>query len=72
MTKNELIEKISESVGIRKEEAEDIYFMFLKFIIDSLRKGEEVKISGFGTFYVKKVKGKIEIIFKPSGRFRKL
>jgi nucleoid DNA-binding protein len=72
MTKNKLIEKISKDLGIRKEEAEDIYFMFFKFIIDSLKKREKVKISDFGTFYVKKVKGKIDIFFKPLGKFRKL
>lgn len=57
MTKDKLIEKSGVDVGIKKKEAGDIYFMFFKFIIDLLKK---------------KGKGKIDIVFKPLGKFRKM
>lgn len=80
MTKRDLIEMIARKAGIRREEAEDLFYMFFKCLIDALKNREKVKISGFGSFYIKetggkkskKLKEKIEIIFKPLGKFKKL
>lgn len=80
MTKRDLIEIIAQKAGMRREEAEDFFYMFFKCLIDSLKEREKVKISGFGSFYVKEIGGKkgkklkeeIDIIFKPLGKFKKL
>lgn len=80
MTKRDLIEMIAQKAGMRREEVEDIFYMFFKCLIDAFKKREKVKISGFGSFYVKKIserkskkiEERIEIIFKPLGEFEKL
>lgn len=80
MSKRELIEKIAEKSGLEMEEAEDFYFMFIKFIIDALKKREIVKIKDFGVFSIRetkkkkgrKIKEEINILFKPLGRFKRL
>ncbi len=75
MTKKDIIEIISEKTGLSKFEAEDIFFIFINSIIDALKRRERVRIAGFGTFYIKELKGKkgkLDIIFKPLGAFRKL
>ncbi|GAB4483708.1 MAG: integration host factor subunit alpha [Thermodesulfovibrionales bacterium] len=54
MTKADLVDSIFEKVGLSKKEAQDI----IEIIFDSLKQtfaeGESVKISGFGTFHVRK------------------
>jgi integration host factor subunit alpha len=74
MTKREIVERISKVSGLSREEAEDFYFMFFKGIIDSLKRREKVRISGFGVFSIKESKGKkgVEILFKPLGPFKNL
>ncbi|MAF25389.1 DNA-binding protein [bacterium] len=53
MNKAELIEVISNKVGISKKEAEDSIDCLTDSIIERLKKGEEVTITGFGAFSAK-------------------
>ncbi len=52
MTKTDLVELIYERVGVSKKEAGEAVNAVLEIIKDSLRRGEKVKISGFGSFIV--------------------
>lgn len=52
MTKVDLVELIYERTGSSKKEAVEVFEAVLGIIRDTLRRGEKVKISGFGTFIV--------------------
>ncbi len=54
MTKEGLIEVIVNKIGCSKKQAGDILETIIDTIIQSLSKGEEVTITGFGTFSIKK------------------
>ena len=53
MNKAELINQISEKVGISKKQSEDMLESMLDIITKSLQNGEEVTLTGFGTFSAK-------------------
>jgi integration host factor subunit alpha len=52
MTKADLVELIYERVGSSKKEAGEVVEAVFEIIRESLRRGEKVKISGFGSFAV--------------------
>ncbi len=52
MTKTELIDGLSNKLGVNKSEAEKAINIILDDIVVALRQGERVNISGFGTFSV--------------------
>jgi len=52
MTKADLIEGLSNKLGLNKGEAEKAVNVVLDDIINALKQGERVNISGFGTFSV--------------------
>lgn len=52
MTKTDLVGVIYERVGLSRKEAAEAVDAVLEIIKDSLRRGERVKISGFGSFVV--------------------
>jgi integration host factor subunit alpha len=52
MTKAELVDLVYERVGSSKKEACEVVEAIFDIIRDSLRHGDKVKISGFGTFVV--------------------
>jgi integration host factor subunit alpha len=52
MTKTDLVEQIYERAGISRKEAAEAVDAVLEIMKDSLRRGEKVKISGFGSFIV--------------------
>ena len=54
MTKADLVDLIYERVGSSKKEACEVVEAVFAIIRDSLRQGQKVKISGFGTFIVNK------------------
>jgi len=58
MNKKELTNLIATKVGTTKEAKEIITSVF-NLIKHSLRYGDKVVISGFGTFYMKKYKPKV-------------
>ena len=53
MNKAALIEVIASKTNLTKKQAEDILETLLEAITDSLKKGEEVVLTGFGTFSAK-------------------
>jgi DNA-binding protein HU-beta len=54
MNKNELIENLAAKLSVPRSEAEKILNTFVDIITESLRKDEEVTITGFGQFSVSK------------------
>jgi len=53
MNKSELIAAVSQSAGLTKKDTERAINAALDVITASLRSGEKVQLSGFGTFEVK-------------------
>jgi integration host factor subunit alpha len=53
LTKAELAEMLFDRVGLNKREAKDIVDTFFEEIRESLARGVEVKLSGFGNFQVR-------------------
>jgi integration host factor subunit alpha len=54
MTKADLVDAIFEKVGLSKKEAQDIIEILFDTIKQTFKEGESIKISGFGTFNVRK------------------
>lgn len=54
MNKQTLIEELSQKTGLAKKDVETIIETMLEMIIGSLKKGEEVVLTGFGAFMAKK------------------
>ena len=50
MTKAELVAEISEKAGLNRNQAKEALEAFIGCITDSVKKGEEVRIVGFGNF----------------------
>lgn len=55
LTKNDIVSKVTE-LGLSKKQAVDAIESLLEFIKSALEKGDDVLISGFGKFCVKKKK----------------
>lgn len=53
MNKSDLIKSISDSTGLKQTEATRLVDAVFDTITTSLKKGEQVAISGFGTFVAK-------------------
>ncbi|HOZ36511.1 MAG TPA: HU family DNA-binding protein [bacterium] len=53
MNKASLIEKIAEKTGIEKREVAQVMDSFEAVVIERLRAGDEVTLTGFGTFIAK-------------------
>ena len=54
MTKADLVDAIFEKVGLSKKEAQDIVEILFETMKLTFAEGESIKISGFGTFNVRK------------------
>lgn len=54
MTKADVVEIIFEKVGLSKKEAQDIVETIFETIKQAFKEGESVKLSGFGTFNVRR------------------
>ena len=54
LTKAELAELLFERLGLNKRESKDMVEAFFEFMHASLARGEEVKLSGFGNFQVRR------------------
>jgi DNA-binding protein HU-beta len=54
MTKVDLVEGLSNKLGMPKIEAEQAVDSLINHITDALKQGDRVNISGFGTFAVSK------------------
>lgn len=58
MTTSELIESIHSKVSLPKRDITTIVNLMLLVMKNSLQSGESVKLRGFGTLYVKELKGR--------------
>ncbi len=58
-TRNDIIEAISENVGLSLSDASIIIEEIFELILSELEKGNDVKISSFGTFSVRHKKTRI-------------
>jgi integration host factor subunit alpha len=54
MTKAEIINTLFEKVGLPKKEAQDAIEIILNTMKETFVEGESLKISGFGTFNIRK------------------
>ena len=52
MNKTELVKAISEKSGSTQKDAENFLNAFIESVTESMKKGEDVAIIGFGTFSV--------------------
>ena len=57
VTRAQLSEAVYQEVGLSRNESADLVEVVLKEIADALARGENVKISSFGSFFVR-AKGK--------------
>jgi integration host factor subunit alpha len=53
LTKAELVNSLSEKVGLNKTEASDLVDAFFKEMLTTLAQCESVKLSGFGNFQLR-------------------
>ena len=53
MTKQEIVDIVSDATGLTKVETETIMNGVMMTIIDSLARNEKVELRGFGTFGIK-------------------
>ena len=58
-TRNDIIEEISDNVGLSLSESSKIIEEIFEFILIELEKGHDVKISSFGTFSVRHKKPRL-------------
>ena len=63
MTKSQLIAVVAKKAHLTKKASSDAVEALFEEVIRSLKKGEKVVISGFGTFYVSKVGDKQVVPF---------
>jgi DNA-binding protein HU-beta len=61
MNKAELVEVISEKAGLPKKEVEDVIDSMTDTIVNKLKAGEEVTLTGFGAFSARTRKGRIGV-----------
>ena len=54
MNKAELCNMLAEKVGVSKKQAEEMLEAFVDTVIDTLKGGGEVTLTGFGTFSSKR------------------
>ncbi len=88
MTKADIVDRLCERVGLPKNEATEIVELLFRTLKNVLSEGESVKITGFGTFLVRKkgtrkgrnpqtgeeiqIKQRRVVTFKPSQQFKAL
>jgi integration host factor subunit alpha len=54
LTKADIAEKLYEELGLNKREAKELVEVFFEEIRSALEQGENVKLSGFGNFSLRK------------------
>ena len=86
LTKKDLVNLVYMQIGFSKQISESLIEEFFSLIVSNLKKEEELKISKFGTFKIRKKKSRIGrnpktkelkniserkvILFKPSKEFK--
>lgn len=61
MNKAELILHFAETCQISKKQAEDVVEEFVRVVTETLQKGGEINIAGFGAFMAKTRKGRMGV-----------
>jgi DNA-binding protein HU-beta len=59
LTKADIVDVIASGTGLTKVETEAVVDGFIQTVISSLRDGKNIEIRGFGSFKVKKRKGRV-------------
>ncbi|MEX2115628.1 MAG: HU family DNA-binding protein [Bacteroidota bacterium] len=59
MTKADIVDVIASATGLTKVETEAVVDGFISTVIDALKSGRNIEIRGFGSFKVKKRKGRM-------------
>jgi DNA-binding protein HU-beta len=59
VTKADIVDVIASGTGLTKVETEAVVDGFIQTVITSLRDGKNIEIRGFGSFKVKKRKGRV-------------
>jgi integration host factor subunit alpha len=54
LTKSEIADALFEQLGLNKREAREFVDLFFEEIRSTLERGEQVKLSGFGNFELRK------------------
>jgi DNA-binding protein HU-beta len=58
VSKNFLAEEMSKEIDVKKYQTYDFIALFIETVVENLRLGKKVVISGFGTFVVKERRAK--------------
>ncbi|RJP25674.1 MAG: HU family DNA-binding protein [Candidatus Abyssobacteria bacterium SURF_5] len=58
MTKQELVDIVSEKSGLTKKETGTVVDIILNTITETMKRGEKVSLVGFGTFDIKRRKAR--------------
>lgn len=59
MTKADIVDVIASATGLTKVETEAVVDGFIQTVINTMKEGKNIEIRGFGSFKVKKRKGRI-------------
>jgi DNA-binding protein HU-beta len=59
LTKADIVDVIASATGLTKVETEAVVDGFISTVINALKEGKNIEIRGFGSFKVKKRKGRI-------------
>ena len=59
MTKADIVDVIASATGLTKVETEAVVDGFISTVIDAMKSGKNIEIRGFGSFKVKKRKGRM-------------
>ena len=53
LTKAQMADRLFEELGLNKREAKEVVELFFEEVRASLERNEQVKLSGFGNFYLR-------------------
>lgn len=59
LTKADIVDVIASATGLTKVETEAVVDGFISTVINALKEGKNIEIRGFGSFKVKKRKGRV-------------
>lgn len=59
MTKADIVDVIASATGLTKVETEAVVDGFITTVINAMKDGKNIEIRGFGSFKVKKRKGRV-------------
>jgi len=59
VTKADIVEKIALGTGLTRIDVQEVVKGFLKTVMDSLAEGKSIEIRGFGSFKIRRRKGRM-------------